>query len=49
MAGALDRPFVVLFQEDGADEPDDRFVVGKDADDLGPALDLAVEPFEAVG
>ena len=49
VAGALDGPFVVLLQEDGADEPDDRVVVGEDADDLGPPFDLAVEPFEAVG
>jgi hypothetical protein len=34
----LDRPFVVLLEEDGADEPDDGVVVGEDADDLGPAL-----------
>jgi hypothetical protein len=32
-----------------ADEPDDGVVVGEDADDLSPALDFAVEPFEAVG
>jgi hypothetical protein len=38
VACALDRPFVVLLQQDRADEPDDGFVVGKDADDVGPAL-----------
>jgi hypothetical protein len=37
--GALDRPFVVLFQKDCADEPCDRLVVGEDADDLGPSFD----------
>jgi hypothetical protein len=47
--GALDGPFVVLFEKDGADEPDDGVVVGKDADDDGSAFDLAGEPFEAVG
>ncbi len=36
--GALDGPFVVPFEEDSPDEPDDRRVVGKDADDVGPAL-----------
>jgi hypothetical protein len=46
--GALDGPFVVLFEKDGADEPGDGVVVGKDADD-GSAFDLAGEPFEAVG
>jgi hypothetical protein len=38
VSSALDRPFVVLLEEDGADEPDDDVVVGADADDLGPAL-----------
>ena len=28
-------PFVVLFGEDGADEPDDAGAVGEDADDVG--------------
>jgi hypothetical protein len=49
VAGALDDPFVVLFQEDCADEPDDGVVVGEDADDLGPPFDFAVEPFESTG
>jgi hypothetical protein len=31
---ALDAPFAVMFQHDCADEPCDRLVVGKDADDL---------------
>ena len=43
VAGALDGPFVVLFQQDRADEPDDGVVVREDADDVGPAFDLAVE------
>jgi hypothetical protein len=29
--------------------PGDGGLVGKDADDIGPALDLAVETFERVG
>jgi len=33
MAGALDGPFVILFQEDRADETGDRGLVGNDADD----------------
>ena len=32
----------------GANEPDDGIVVGEDADDIGAALDLAVEPLERV-
>ena len=43
VAGALDSPFIVLFEQDGADEPGDGCFVGEDADDLGSALDLAVE------
>jgi hypothetical protein len=33
---------IILFEENGADEPDDGGLVGEDADDLGAALDLAV-------
>jgi hypothetical protein len=45
---AGDGPFVVLFGEDGADEPDDRRAVGEDADDVGAAADLLVQPLERV-
>ena len=38
-------PFVVLLGEDGADEPDQGVAVGEDADDVGAAADLPVEPF----
>jgi hypothetical protein len=38
-------PFVVLFGEDGADEADQRFPVGEDADHVGAAADLPVQPF----
>ena len=49
VAGALDGPLVVLLEQDGADEADDGGLVGEDADDLGAALDLAVEALERVG
>ena len=49
VAGALHRPFIVLLQQDGTDEPGDGGLVGEDADDLGAALDLAVERFERIG
>jgi hypothetical protein len=39
----------VLLGEQGADEADDRGSVGEDADDVGAAADLAVEPLERVG
>ena len=48
VSGALDGPFIVLFEQDGADETRDRVFIGKDADDLGSAFDLAVEAFERV-
>jgi hypothetical protein len=48
MAGAPLCPFVVLFESDGVDEAGDGGFVGKDADDLGAAPYLAVEPFERV-
>ena len=41
-------PFVVLFGQDGAGEADDAVAVGEDADDVGAASDLAVEPFVGV-
>jgi hypothetical protein len=49
VAGPLHRPFVVLLQQDGADQAGDGGLVGEDADDLGAALDLAVEALDRVG
>src|SRR5215203_1515778 len=43
VAGSLDGPFVVLLEQDCADEPGDGGFVGEDPDDVGAALDLAVE------
>ena len=34
---------------DGADESDDAVFVGEDADDIGAALDLLVQPLEWIG
>ena len=42
---AGDRPLVVLFGQDRPHQADDRGAVGEDADHLGAAADLAVEPF----
>jgi hypothetical protein len=47
--GALDGPFVVLFEQQSTDETDDGFVVGKDADDLGASFDFAVETLDGIG
>ena len=41
---ALLGPLVVLFGEHRADKADDRVAVGEDADDVGAAADLPVEP-----
>ena len=49
VSGALRCPFIILFQEQRADEPHDGLVVGEDANDIGAALDLAIEAFEWVG
>lgn len=42
-AGTLHGPFIILLQEDCAGQAGDGGLVGEDADDLGAALDLAVE------
>ncbi len=49
VAGALDRPFVILLEQDRPDQTSDCVVIGEDADDLGAAFDFAVEPLEPVG
>src|SRR6202165_6213384 len=46
VACPLNGPFIVALKQDGADQAGDGFLVGEDADDLGPALDLAVSPLE---
>ena len=40
---------IVLFEQDGADKAGDGGLVGEDADDLGAALDLAIETLDRVG
>ena len=44
VAAALNRPLIVLFEQQRADEPGDRILIGEDADDVGTPLDLAIEP-----
>jgi hypothetical protein len=46
VAASLDGPFVVLFEQDCADEANNGVLVGEDADDLGVAFDLAVDALE---
>lgn len=45
---SLQLPLVVLLEQQGSDEPDDRSIVWKDADDVRPALDLCIDAFERV-
>ena len=45
---AGDGPLVVLLGQDRADQADDGGAVGEDADDVGAAADLLVEPLERV-
>ena len=40
---------VVLFDDDAGREPEQGAVVGEDADDVGAAADLAVEPLQRIG
>jgi len=43
-----DRLFVVLFEQDRPDQAFGGRLVGKDADDIGPAFDLLVEALQRV-
>lgn len=43
VAGALDRPFVVLFEQDSTDEAGDGILVGGDADGFGVGEQLGLE------
>jgi hypothetical protein len=45
---ATDEPFVIGFDAQHPGEPDQRAVVGEDADDVGAAGDLAVKTLERV-
>ena len=49
VAGALHGPFVVLLEQNSADQASDGILIGEDADNVGAALDFAVEPFQRVG
>jgi hypothetical protein len=44
----LQLPLVIGFEKHGADQPDDALLVREDADHIGPALDLFVEPLERI-
>jgi hypothetical protein len=44
----LNRPSIVLFEQQRADEAPDRIFVGEDTDDIGAPFDLTIEPFERI-
>ena len=44
-----DGPFVVVFEQDGADEADDRGVVGDDAHDVRAAFEALMSRARVVG
>ncbi len=44
----LDRPFIVLLQQQSTHEPHDGCFIGEYADGVGAPLDLTVEPLEWV-
>ncbi len=49
VAAALNRPLVVLLEQDRTDEAHDGVFIGEDADHFGSTLDLAIDPFERIG
>jgi hypothetical protein len=46
VAAVGDLPFVVDLDQDRAGQPQQGFGVGEDADDVGAALDLLVQPLQ---
>ena len=49
VACAPGGPFVGLLEQDGTHQPGDCSFVRKDANNIGAALDLTVEPLDGVG
>ena len=48
VACLLDGPFVVLLEQDGADEAGDALFVREDADDFSAAFDLAIQALDGL-
>src|SRR3954447_23777098 len=44
----LEQPFIVLLEQDRADQPSDAGLVRKDADDIGLPFDFLVQAFQRV-
>jgi len=49
VTGSLDGPFVVLFEQDGADQSNQGVLIGEDADHVGTAFHLLVEALQRIG
>jgi hypothetical protein len=49
VAGALHGPFIVLLEQDGADQTGAGSLVREDADNVDAPLDLAIEAFQRIG
>jgi len=49
VGGALHGPLIVLFEQQGPDEPGDGGFIGEAADHLAASFDFAVEAFEWIG
>jgi hypothetical protein len=48
-SGRAGPPFIILFEQDCTDEPDDCVLVWKDSDHFGTRFYLAVETLERIG
>jgi hypothetical protein len=42
-------PFVILFEQHGTDEADDRGLIRKDTHDIGASFDFFVQPLDGIG
>jgi len=48
VSAALNRPFIVLFEQNGTDETAYGLFVGEDSNHISASFDLAVEAFDRV-
>jgi hypothetical protein len=44
----LDGPLVIALEQQRTDETHDGIVIGEDADDVGAALDLAIQALDRI-
>lgn len=48
VSGSLDRPLIILLEQQRTDEAHDGIVVWKDADDLGSPLDFSIQSLDRI-